>query len=41
MEREKERRAATVVSFSELLQKTSNTRAKKIKLLWKITNVKM
>jgi hypothetical protein len=33
--------ATTDVSFSEFLQKNSNTKSKKIKLLWKNTYVKM
>ncbi len=33
--------AITDVSFSKLLQKNSNTKSKKIKLLWKNTYVKM
>lgn len=38
--RKKERCATTIVSFSKLFQKNSNTKAKKIKLLWSITYVK-
>ncbi len=39
--KEKKRSATNVVSFSKLFQKNSNTKAKKIKLIWKITYVKM